>query len=106
MCLEPLVNRCVGLGAVGSAWGADPYAGRVLALAALGGKLDAIHLYHTIPRLQSLAGQDCTNDCACFGMSCGTSQLTGVTTHTMLGVNKDERTFDGHNYHLLHKGIN
>jgi len=53
---EPLVYRCVSLGAVGSACGAYPYAGSVLTLAALGGKLDAIHLYHTIARLQSLAG--------------------------------------------------
>jgi len=90
---EPLVYRCVSLGAVGSACEADPYAGSVLALAALGGELDAIHLHHTIARLQSLAGQDCTDDCACFGMSCGTSQLTGMATHAMLGVNKDERTF-------------
>jgi hypothetical protein len=59
---ETLIHCRESISAVGSACGADPYAGRVLALAALGGKFDAIHLYHAIARLQSLTSYDCTNN--------------------------------------------
>jgi len=102
---EPRVNGCEGLGAVGCAGGTDLNAGSVLALPALGGKLDPVHLHHPIAGLESLTGQDRPQYRACPSVRCGAGQLTGVATHATLGVNKDKRTFYGHDIHLLRKGI-
>jgi len=99
------IDGRVGGGAVGGAGGADPDAGGVLALPALGGELDMIHLHHPVAGLESLAGNDGPKDRPCPGVRSRAGQLTGVAPHAALGVDKDERTFYGHDFHLLRKGI-
>jgi hypothetical protein len=64
-----------------------------------------IHLHHSVPGLESLAGQDGPQDGSCTGVGSRTGQLTGMAPHAALGVDQDERTFYGHDIHLLRKGI-